>query len=259
VIGAAVTVAVALAAAGAFAQTPTPVDFVAPPLFSSQGNFPISIASGYLNGDGNLDLAVVNNNSGKGQGHSAGSVQVLLGDGTGGFSPLGTPIVVGNSPVSVAIGDLNGDSKSDLVVANSLDAGLGTVSVLLGKGDGTFGSAPASPLTVGMQPNSVKVGDLNGDSKPDLVVANLGSNTVSVLLGNGDGTFASAPGSPVTVGNAPASVAIGDFNRDGKRDLAVANRDSSTVSVLLGHGDGTFAQPGLPIPEIGRASCRERV
>src|SRR6266851_4240058 len=90
----------------------------------------------------------------------------------------------------------------------------------------------------GRDPRSVAVGDFNGDGVQDLAVANFGSNTVSVLLGNGDGTFRA----PLTfgVGTNPHFVAVGDFNRDGKQDLAVANFGSNTVSVLLGNIDGTF-------------------
>jgi hypothetical protein len=84
----------------------------------------------------------------------------------------------------------------------------------------------------------VAIGDLNGDGKPDLAVANAGSNTVSVLLGNGDGTFGAK--TDYTTGSFPASVAIGDLNGDGKPDLAVASFYSNAVSVLLGNGDGTF-------------------
>src|SRR3989441_5867008 len=98
--------------------------------------------------------------------------------------------------------------------------------------------APAATFGVGTHPQSVAVGDFNGDGKPDLAVANAGSDTVSVLLGNGDGTFQAAR--TVAAGSSPISVAVADFNGDGKPDLAVANYGSNTVSVLLGNGDGTF-------------------
>ncbi|MCW8141814.1 MAG: VCBS repeat-containing protein, partial [Planctomycetota bacterium] len=103
------------------------------------------------------------------------------------------------------------------------------VAVLLGNGDGTFAAATA--FAAGSSPSSVAIGDLNGDGRPDLAVANLNSN-VSVLLGHGDGTFAAA--TTFAVGATPQSVAIGDLNGDGKPDLAVANQNSNNVSVLLG-------------------------
>ena len=108
--------------------------------------------------------------------------------------------------------------------------------MLLGKGDGTFGSAVS--YAVGTQPWSVAVGDFNGDGSLDLAVANKGSDNVSILSGKGDGTFRSAVN--YTTGSAPESVAVGDFNRDGKLDLAVGNSGSNNVSVLLGNGNGSF-------------------
>ena len=96
----------------------------------------------------------------------------------------------------------------------------------------------AHSYAVGILPESVAVGDFNGDGKLDLAVANQGSGTVSILLGNGDGTFQTAKS--YAVGSNPDSVAVGDFTGDGTLDLAVTNAGSNTVSVLLGKGDGTF-------------------
>ena len=154
---------------------------------------------------------------------------------------------VGASPQVVAVGDFNGDGRQDLAVANS---GSNTVSVLLGNGDGTF--QPAQDFPVGRGPTSVAVGDFNRDGILDLVTTNLGSfavpnNTVSVLLGNGNGTFQLAR--DFLVGSNPNFIAVGDFNGDGLQDLAVANfgsnaPDATTVSVLLGNGDGTFQVAG---------------
>src|SRR2546426_6435413 len=120
----------------------------------------------------------------------------------------------GSFPLSVAIGDLNGDGKSDLAVANY---DPGTVSVLLGNGDGTFEAK--RDYSMGSGPYSVAIGDLNGDGRPDLATANVNSNTVSVLLGNGDGTF--GPKSENGRGWCRDSVEIGDVNGDGKQELAV--------------------------------------
>ena len=99
---------------------------------------------------------------------------------------------------------------------------------------------PNAPLAgpTGSVPQSVTTGDFNRDGKTDLAVANAGSDNVSVLLGNGDGTFHAAVN--YDAGTSPSSVTTGDFNGDGKTDLAVANAASNTVSVLLGNGDGTF-------------------
>ena len=160
-------------------------------------------------------------------------------------SAPGDPFQVGKQPKSVAIGDLNGDQRPDLAVAN---LGSDDVSVLLGTATGRFVPAAGSPLKVGEAPSSVAIGDLNGDQHPDLAVANLGSDDVSVLLGTATGTFVPAAGSPLKVGDAPASVVIGDLNGDQHPDLAVANLGSDDVRVLLGTGTGAFARaPGLPL------------
>ncbi|MFN9258739.1 beta strand repeat-containing protein, partial [Microcystis sp.] len=140
---------------------------------------------------------------------------------------------VGTSPVSVTVGDFNGDGKSDLAVANY---NSNNVSVLLGTGTGSFGAA--TNFSVGNAPSSVTVGDFNGDGKSDLAVANRYGNNVSVLLGTGTGSFGTATN--FSVGIFPVSVTVGDFNGDGKSDLATANGSSNNVSVRLGTGAGSF-------------------
>src|SRR5215469_7280738 len=95
---------------------------------------------------------------------------------------------------------------------------------------------------VGTHPAAIVVGDFNGDGKADLAVANSGGNDISILLGNGDGTFQQARN--IIVGTNPVAIAVGDFNHDGKDDLAIILFDqtdsSGSVTVLLGNGDGTF-------------------
>src|ERR1039458_1289360 len=161
------------------------------------------------------------------------------------FTPApGSPFAVGTSPRSVAVGDFNGDGKPDLALANESS---NNVTVLLDDGSGGFTAAPGSPFAAGANPFFVAVGDFNGDGKPDLAVANWSSNNVTVLLGNGSGGFTAASGSPFAVGLLPISVAVGDFNGDGKPDLAVANEASNNVTVLLGNGSGGFtAASGSP-------------
>jgi hypothetical protein len=111
-----------------------------------------------------------------------------------------------------------------------------TVSILLGRGDGTL--QPSLDFATGSSPSDIAIADFNFDGRADVVVANFGSNTVSVLLGNGDGTF----GASVEFGTSsqPVSVTIADLNADLQLDLAIANFGSNTVSILAGNGDGTF-------------------
>jgi len=112
-----------------------------------------------------------------------------------------------------------------------------------------FASASGSPIAAGAVPRSIAVGDFNGDGKLDLAVANSSDNTLTILLGNGDGTFVPTASFPY-MGSLPISIAVGDFNGDGKLDLAVANEASSDVTILLGNGDGTF-MPGNSFPYTG--------
>jgi hypothetical protein len=151
-----------------------------------------------------------------------------------------TDFGTGTNPSSVAVGDFNGDGKLDLAIAYSSD----TVAILLGTGTGSFG-AKTDFGTGGTAGGSVAVGDFNGDGNLDLAVANFGDfdsytdpETVSILLGTGTGSFGAK--TDFGTGSFPTSVAVGDFNSDGKLDLAVTNNGSNAVSILLGTGTGSF-------------------
>jgi hypothetical protein len=189
-----------------------------------------SIAVADFDGDGKLDLAEA--------GAYDSTVAALLGNANGSFRPQ---VIYGKSgsSASVAVGNFDGDGKPDLVIANSSQSSVG---VSLGNGNGTFRSA-AVTYTVGTTPRSIAVGDFNGDGKSDTAVANSGSHNVSILLGNADGTFRPVVNYSTAAGGSPYSVAAADFNRDGKLDLAVANSSTSSASILLGNGDGTFQAP----------------
>lgn len=159
-------------------------------------------------------------------------------------------VPVGSGPEGLAIADFNGDGTPDLAVANV--PGTSTISVLLGRGDGTF-TQPFAPFP--QSSFTLATGDFNGDHRPDLVAVSEGSNQVSILLGNGNGTFSTASGSPITVGSSPNSASVGDFNNDGRPDLAVVNGGSNSVSVLLGDGTGGFtSNSAIPVSATQPAS-----
>ena len=205
----------------------------------AEGNDPLNIVTADFNNDGILDLAVVDD--------ASNSVDIYIGAANGTFQNAVT-YPIGGSGVALAVGDFNGDGKLDIVTANvpaSQDSPNGTISVLLGNGDGTFQAQTS--YNVGPFPNAVSVGDFNNDGIQDLAVANSGSpgtGSISILLGKGDGTF-KTPGENAGLAdpNGPGFIATGDFNSDGAIDLAVSDL-GGTVRVFLGNGDGTF-QPGV--------------
>ena len=198
------------------------------------------VASGDFNGDGLPDLAVVDQTN--------STLSIFLNTGLGGFTPAaGSPYSTGATPQGVAVGDFNLDGKLDLVTANS---GAFTVSVFVGNGAGGFAAATGSPYSVAAA-NAVVVTDINGDGKPDIISLG-GSGQVSILLGNGAGGFTPSVGGAISGGAAPFSAVAGDFNGDGRRDLAFADFSGNNVTVLLGASAqtqntlSTTAPPSVP-------------
>jgi hypothetical protein len=150
---------------------------------------------------------------------------------------------VGTSPGGLAIADLNGDHRPDIAVVNEASNDL---TILLGDGKGGFAPAKNSPFAAGHAPDDISVADLNEDGKPDLAIANHDTKYVTILLGDGQGGFAPAPGSPVTVQSNPHphGIACADFNGDHHLDLTVESWMDNKVLVLFGDGTGKFATPG---------------
>jgi len=199
--------------------------------FQSQQTFavgagPDSLALSDFNLDNRTDLAVAN--------AFDGTISLLLGNGNGSFQSQQT-FAAGASPGSLAAADINGDGRSDLLLDNSAGA---TVSILLGNGDGTFQARQT--IAAGNDPGSLVLADFNGDKRIDLAVSNhVGlSNTVSILLGNGNGTFQACH--TFATGNFAPSILATDLNGDGHLDLAVSNDYAKTIGVMVGNGDGSF-------------------
>jgi hypothetical protein len=196
------------------------------------GQLPSAAAVGDFNRDGRTDIVA---SSG---GNSNGKVTLLLGSTFGSFIPAGS-FDVGKTPLKIVSADFNRDGLLDVATSDSSGA---TVSILIGNADATFQTNV--DYATGPQPYGIAAADLNNDGKLDIVTAN-GSGTVSVLLGNGDGSF--QPHFDIDAGIGANGIATGDLNADGSIDVAVGNVDSSanTISVLFGHGDGTFNAPTL--------------
>jgi hypothetical protein len=231
--------------------------FQAPVTYSSGGYGANSVVVADVNGDGHPDLLVANVAN-----VSNSVVSVLLGNGDGTFQSAVSYDSGGESVNSIAVADVNGDGKPDLLVANQCASSSngncldGVVSVLLGNGDGTF-QAPVNYNSGGEGAVSIAVADMNGDGKPDLIVANecpvsgdCDNGGVGVLLGNGDGTFQAVQTTLANSNFSRGQIAVADFNGDGKLDVAIG----SGPVLLLGNGDGTFQSPiGLGAGGTGTA------
>lgn len=192
---------------------------------------PTAITTGYFNKTGHLGLAVTDS--------SANVVHILLGDGTGDFAPIGTA-PTGTDPNGIVAGDFNHDGNTDLAVVN---AGSGNVSVLLGNGNGSFaaGQTVSTGPTTGTGASSIVASDVYSNGFLDLIVGNTLQNNFSLLINKGNGTFQAAQN--YAVPNGPAYLAVGDFNRDGKPDVAVTQMNGNSVSLLINNT--------LPTPQPG--------
>ncbi len=201
------------------------------------GDKTYAIFSGDLDGDNDLDLAAAN--------EQASSISVFLNDGAAAFTRLG-PFETGVYPTGMVIADFNNDDLADVVTA---DYRGDSVSVLLGTGGGNLGPKSTYDTVAGSETSNLAVGDLNGDGNLDVISSNPLASSVSQFMGNPDGSLDPAIDVPVGIigASAPYSVAIGDFDRNGTADVAVADVRSATVVVRLGNGDGSF---GTEVPYL---------
>lgn len=196
------------------------------------GSKTYAIFSGDLDGDGDIDIAAANEQD--------SNISVFINNGmhSGVFTRQG-PYGTGVYPTGGALGFFNDDMVLDLVTA---DYRGDSVSVLLGGGAGVLGPKTTYPTVGASETSNLAIGDLNNDGNLDIVATNPLASSVSQLMGRPDGTFDDAINVPVGILNAsgPYSAAIGDFDRNGTADLAIADVKSATIVVRLGNGDGTF-------------------
>jgi len=200
----------------------------------TMGVEPFAISAGDFRGNGKLDLAVAN--------YMSSTISILLGNGDGTFQPAVNYSLNGALPNWIAVADLDRNGTLDLVVAEYYGAaGPGSLDVLIGNGDGTF--RPPVTYSTGTNGNAyaVTVADFNGDGVPDLAATdnNFVAGQIWILMGKGDGTFQPPQAFGVPIG--PTAIVTGDFNHDGKADLAVGELNGFVV--LMGKGDGSFDPP----------------
>jgi type II secretory pathway component GspD/PulD (secretin) len=198
------------------------------------GKAPSAVIAAALRDGGPTDIIAAN--------ETDGTISIYFGNNDGTFTRQLPDRKVGTSPVALVAEDFNGDGHIDLAIVNQGD---NTVSILFGKGDGTFPNSTTLPdevLPTGATPSAIVAGDFNSDGHFDFAVTNFGDSTVSVFLNDtaGDGTF-TAVTPPLLIGTntGPRAIASADFDGDGIPDLAIVNQATNTVSIFLGHDDGT--------------------
>jgi FG-GAP-like repeat/FG-GAP repeat len=197
------------------------------------GAAPSAVVAADFDGDGKLDLATAN--------YGADSISILKNNGAGGFTLRSTlQLPVDSKPIDIVVGNFNADANRDIAVVNSIGA---TVSVVLGAGDGTFNLS--TTIQTLANPVSLAVGRFNADNIDDLVIANFLTpagqpSQITVALGAANGGWTIAPVVNLAGDVKPNSVAIGDFNNDGKADFVTANEANNTLAVALGDGGGGF-------------------
>jgi hypothetical protein len=218
---------------GTFALLKNPIAVGAQPSAIVTGSFNTN------NSDSNPGFVVTN--------FKDNTYSVFNGNGDGTFTQVkGSPFALPDSatgPIALSTTDFNADGLADLAI---VDQGTNQVTVLKGKGDGTFEPFPKSPLTVGKLPVAIAAGPLSGSTGPGLAVVNQDDNTLTVFLGNGDGSFTQAPNSPLSTSQTPSGVVIGNFLEQANSGIAVTNTGTGTVTVYIDVGSGLIKalEPG---------------
>jgi hypothetical protein len=206
------------------------------------GELPTAIVAGDFNHDGHLDLAVAN----YGDPMHGGNVSILLGRGDGTFVTGASYSMIG--PEAIVTGDLDGDGNLDMAVLIDDYNGNLSINILRGNGDGTFQTGKSYNVGTGVGVGALGIGDFTGDGKPDLIIFTVvnGTSFIGTLVNDGSGGFAGKTGCTLT-SQGEVSLAVGDFNNDGKLDVAVAIASGNSIAICLGNGDGTFSVAGSPL------------
>ncbi|CAF1601455.1 unnamed protein product [Adineta ricciae] len=204
--------------------------------YSTRGSSnPNCVAVGDFNNDTHSDIVVVN--------YWAGCLDIFLGNGNGTFYHYMTYSTdSGSYPYAVVIGDFNGDLTLDLAIANS---GTNVIGIFLGYGDGTFSSQTTYSTGADSEPYSVAIGDLDNDNRLDIAIANYYSNTIGILQGFGNGSFANQTTVLFRAYSGPRSIVLSDLNNDGYLDIVVGYYDADSVAISLGYGNMTFSNQTL--------------
>ncbi|CAF4701818.1 unnamed protein product [Rotaria sp. Silwood1] len=194
------------------------------------GSSPYALAIGDFNNDSRLDIAVVNEKSNE--------TNIFLGYGRELYAGVTSYNVgFGSQPYSVAIGDVNNDGRSDIVVANF---GTDNIAILLGCSHGVFDIIATYSTGVGSAPYSVSVADFNNDNQLDIVVTNSGTDNIAILFGYGNGAFVIGATYSTGALSRPCAVAISDLNNDNILDIVIANSGTNNILLLYGYGNGLF-------------------
>ena len=206
---------------------------------------PYSIGIGDFNNDNQLDIAIANHENNNIKIFNSQSTEKLgkanLFGTDNSFSSNGISLIStgpDSNPCSLATGDFNGDNQLDIAVTNCRSNNLG---ISLGYGDGEFSLQTTYPTGTNSKPNAIVVNDLNNDGALDIAVCNLDADNIGIFLGNGNGQFSNQKTFSTGVGSGPYSIASGDFDGDGRADIAVVNWNVSTLGIFLGYGNGEFS------------------